>query len=108
METRPYYYLNRGESIYKSMVRTTQTQDSIELPEGATPPEEKKPRRRRLRTLADLSRFMGSLINDCRCGDIEPALAARLGYLINIQKSILSEGELEARIQALETELKNR
>jgi len=90
------------------MVRTKQTQDSIELPEGVTPPEEKKPRRRRLRTLADLSRFMGSLINDCRCGDIEPALAARLGYLINIQKSILSEGELEARIQALETELKNR
>ena len=90
------------------MHRTTKTQDSIELPEGATPPEEKKPRRRRLRTLADLSRFMGSLINDCRCGDIEPALAARLGYLINIQKSILSEGELEARIQALETELKNR
>jgi len=90
------------------MHRTTKTQDSIELPEGATPPEEKKPRRRRLRTLADLSRFMGSLINDCRCGDIEPPLAARLGYLINIQKSILSEGELEARIQALETELKNR
>jgi len=89
------------------MVRTKQTQDSIELPEGVSPPESKI-RRRRLRTLADLSRFMGSLINDCRCGDIEPALAARLGYLINIQKSILSEGELEARIQALETELKNR
>jgi len=90
------------------MRRTTKTQDGIEIPPEGTPPEPKKIRRRRLKTLADLSRYLGALINDTRCGDIPPALAARLGYLVNIQKSIITESDLEARITALENELRNK
>ena len=87
------------------MIRTTQIHAPIEKAQEATSPAPII-RRRRLRTLADLSRFMSGLINDTRCGDIDPALASKLGYLTNILKSIISEGDLEARLTALENELK--
>lgn len=89
------------------MRRTKQTHTPIEKAQEATPLQPKI-RRRRLKTLADLSRFMSSLINDTRQGKIDPGLASKLGYLINILKSVISESDLEARILAMEKEIQNR
>lgn len=71
-------------------------------------PFKPKIRRKRLRTLADLQRFMTGLINDCRQGSIDSSLASKLGYLINIQKSIINDGFLEQRVAALENEMMER
>ncbi len=86
------------------MVRTKQSQAISEEAVGDTPPAPKI-RRRKLKTLADLSRFMSSLINDTRCGDVDPALASKLAYMTNILKSIISEADIETRLAALEKEM---
>lgn len=69
---------------------------------------EKKPRKKRLKTLADVRRYLAALVNDTRNGLIDPSLAGRLGYLLNILKGVISDSDLEARIEALEKEVNRK
>ncbi len=64
--------------------------------------EKEKPRKHRLKTLSDVRRYLAALINDVRNEEIEPSIATKIGYLLNILRSVISEGDLEARIKALE------
>lgn len=70
----------------------------------------KQPRkqRKRLKTISDLRRYTANLINQTASGLIEPSLAGKLGFLLNILKSIISDGDLETRIKKLEEGVKQR
>lgn len=64
--------------------------------------ERKKVRKRRLKSLNDVRKYLGDLINQTRNGDVDPGMASRLGYLLNILRACISEGELEVRLRKLE------
>ena len=66
--------------------------------------EKKKPQRKRLKSLNDVRKYLAALINETRNGDIEPGLAGRLAYMLNILKSVITDSDLEERISALEKE----
>lgn len=63
-----------------------------------------KKSRKRLKTLADVRRYLSCLINDYRCDKIKGEKASKLGYLLNILKGVISDSDLESRIVALEKE----
>lgn len=63
-----------------------------------------KKSRKRLKTLADVRRYLSCLINDYRCDEIKGEKASKLGYLLNILKGVISDSDLESRISALEKE----
>ena len=60
--------------------------------------------RKRLKTMSDLRRFLANLINETASGITDPALAGKLGFLLNILRGVLSDSDLEARISRLEKE----
>ncbi len=57
---------------------------------------------RRLKTIEDVRRYLADLITRTEQGDVEPALAGRLGYLANILIGCIKDGDLERRIGELE------
>jgi hypothetical protein len=61
--------------------------------------------KKRLKSLADARRYLANLINRLEAGQVEPATAAKLGYLANILISCIKDSELESRIEALEKEM---
>ncbi len=65
---------------------------------------------RRLKSIADIRRYVAGLINraDPGNGPIEPAMASKLAYLANILKGIIERGDLEDRITALEDQFLQR
>lgn len=68
----------------------------------------KKKNRVWLKRPTDVRRLLSSTINEVRRGEIEPAVAGKIGYLANILLSALStirDEELEERVQALEEKL---
>ena len=68
----------------------------------------KQPRkqRKRLKTISDLRRYLANLVNETRSGMIEPSLAGRLGFLLNVLRGIISDSDLETRVTKLEKEVK--
>ena len=58
--------------------------------------------RKRLKTLEDARRYLSNLINRTEGGEVEPQLAAKLGYLTNILISCIKDSDLESRIERLE------
>ena len=65
------------------------------------------PRRRgkRLRTLADVRRYLAGLINKTESQEVDAGLAGRLGYLANILKSCIIESDIEVRLKFLEDKI---
>jgi hypothetical protein len=61
--------------------------------------------RRRLATMSDLKRYMQSVINRLEDGDLDPALAGRLGYLVNIMRAVIQDGDFEERLSKLESQI---
>lgn len=57
---------------------------------------------RRLKTIDDVRRYLADLINRTERGEVDPALAGRLGYLSNILTGCIKDGDLERRIAELE------
>ena len=64
--------------------------------------EEKKFRKKRLKSLNDCRKYLSNLINETRAGQVELSMAGKLGFLINILRATISESDLESRIKALE------
>ena len=58
--------------------------------------------RRRLKTIEDVRRYVAYLINATEGGEIDAQMAGKLGYLANILKACILDGDLEARVKALE------
>jgi hypothetical protein len=76
-----------------------------EAKEGGPPMEGKKPYRKRLKTLEDVRIYLARLINEARMGEVEPSLAGKLGFLLNILRGVIVDSDLEARVGKLEKEL---
>ncbi len=57
---------------------------------------------RRLNNLQDLRRYMANLINRTESGEVDPAVAGKLGYLASILHRVIEGGDLEERLAKLE------
>jgi hypothetical protein len=69
------------------------------------------PSQRRLKTIDDVRRYLASLITrleEKADGEIDAALAGRLGYLSNILLGAIKDSDIERRIATLEETLKGR
>lgn len=64
--------------------------------------------RKRLKTMEDCRRYMAGLVNRTEDGVIEPQVAGKLGYLINILISAIKDSDLEKRIEVLENSYNNK
>ena len=68
----------------------------------ALTPTPSRPKHIRLRTVADCHREAAKVYRDMRAGNIEPQEGTRLVYVLSQISSMITVGELEARIAALE------
>lgn len=68
---------------------------------------EKKPYKKRLRSLKDVRVYLADLINETRAGKVEPGLSSKLGFLLNVLRGVITDSDLEQRIQRLEAEVNN-
>ena len=68
----------------------------------------KKIKKKRLKSLSDVRRYLANLVNETRSGQVDLDMAGKIGYLLNILKSIISEGDLEKRIEQLEEEVRKQ
>ncbi len=59
-------------------------------------------KRRRLKNIEDVRRFLAFIINKTHAEEIDPSLASKLGYLCNILKGCIVDSNLEKRIEELE------
>jgi len=57
---------------------------------------------RRLQTIADVRRYVASLINRVEDGALNPVVAGRLCYMANSLKSIIEGSDIEQRVAELE------
>ena len=63
-------------------------------------------KRRRFQNSSDLRRYYGSLINRTESGELDPALASKLGYLASQLSRIIEKCDHERRIEELERRVK--
>ena len=64
--------------------------------------------RKRLKTMEDCRRYMAGLVDRTEDGLVEPQVAGKLGYLINILISAIKDSDLEQRVQNLENSYNNQ
>jgi len=67
--------------------------------------KERKAPRKRLKSLGDVRVYLAALINETRAGEVEPGLAGKLGFLLNILRGVISDSDLETRLEKLEKEI---
>ena len=60
------------------------------------------PSQKRLKTAEDVRRYLANLILKTERKEIEPELASKLGYLINILLRAVEDSDVERRIISLE------
>ena len=71
--------------------------------DGETGKADPLPRQdRRLSTVKDVRLALAGLYRDARTGKVDTQDATRLGYLLNLIRVCIVDGELEARLTALE------
>ncbi|MDY6896153.1 MAG: hypothetical protein SVO01_12185 [Thermotogota bacterium] len=64
--------------------------------------------KRRLKTMADVRRYIANVINRTESGEVDSTLAGKLGYLSNILIKIIEGSQLEKRVDLLEEEINRR
>lgn len=62
-------------------------------------------RKRRLKTLQDLRRWLADAANRLERGEIEAAHARCITYMASVMSGIISSGDIEARLEKLEQEI---
>lgn len=62
---------------------------------------------KRLKSTSDLRRYLANLVNRVESGEVEPAKASKIGFLINILAKLIEGTELEKRVEELEKALNN-
>ena len=62
---------------------------------------------KRLKSTSDLRRYLANLVNRVERGEVEPAMASKIGFLINILAKLIEGTELEKRVEELEKTLNN-
>jgi hypothetical protein len=61
-----------------------------------------RPRRIRLETVRDVRRELHGLYREARSGKLDPSVATRLAYLLQISARLFEVSELERRVALLE------
>ena len=61
-----------------------------------------KPRKRRLRTISDCCRANADVWNRLNRGELKPEIATKLTYIISIQQKMISDNDLEKRVEHIE------
>jgi hypothetical protein len=61
--------------------------------------------RKRLKSMADVRRYLAGLINRLEAGEIDPGIASKAGYLSNILIGCIRISDIEARLELLEMEI---
>ena len=65
----------------------------------------KKPNKRRLKTMEDVRRLLADTVNKLNRDEIEINKASKLGYLLQIMARVIEGSDLEKRITELEKTL---
>jgi len=65
-------------------------------------PTDKKPSKRRLKTMDDVRRFLADTVNQLNRDEIEANKASKLGYLCQILARVIEGSDLETRVAELE------
>ena len=60
------------------------------------------PKKRRLKTLEDLRRYLADAIHRLEAGEIDDPAATTRAYLVNILAGVVKDSDIEARLVALE------
>lgn len=63
---------------------------------------------RRIKSLGDCQRLMAWTLNQLLSDKIEESKASKIGYLVNIQRGIIVDADLESRIKRLEEQAERR
>ncbi len=77
-------------------------QARVSIDDSAGPPAPRTSARAKLQTVGDVSHELAKLYREARSGKIDVADASRLANMLSILSRILSDSELEARLEALE------
>ena len=64
--------------------------------------QNKKPNKRRLKTMEDVRRFLADTVNKLNRDEIEINKASKLGYLLQIMARVIEGSDLEKRVTKLE------
>ena len=64
--------------------------------------------KRRLKSLQDVRRYLADVINRVEDGRLDPNLAGRVGYLVNVLRAVIEKSDLETRVAALEKQIGDR
>ena len=62
--------------------------------------------KRRLKTTADIRRFLADLINRVNQEELDSQTAGKMGYLCQILSKVIEGSELEQRLDMLEKQIK--
>lgn len=60
------------------------------------------PKKRRLKTIEDVRRYLATVLLRTEAGEIDAQIAGRLAYISNILLKAIHDGDLEKRIADLE------
>jgi len=64
--------------------------------------------KKRLKSLNDIRKYLSSLVNETRSGQVDLDMASKLAYMLNILKSIITNGDIEKRLEKLEEEVNKK
>lgn len=87
-----------------SVLTSARDQKSAEVVDAACVPA-RPPVRLRLANIRDCRRELARVYCEVRAGDLEPATASRLAYLLQTLANLIRDGELADRLDKLEREL---
>ncbi|MFZ2631531.1 MAG: hypothetical protein WA081_09815 [Desulfosalsimonadaceae bacterium] len=62
----------------------------------------------KLKNLADLRRYLARIVNLLDDDKIGEGKARGLGYLVNILKDVITTGDIETRLEKLESQFKEK
>ncbi len=63
---------------------------------------------KRFKTMDDVRRYLGKLINRVEAGEVDASLAGKIGYLTSIILKAIEHCDLEARVKKLEEAAKEK
>lgn len=66
---------------------------------------ERPPYKKRLNSLPAIRLYLADLIHETRAGKVDPGLAGKLGFLLNVLRGVIYDSDLSERVEKLEKEM---
>lgn len=80
---------------------TSKNNKGLAIKDGGGPQKTQK----RFKSLLDVRRFLGRVLNDLDADKIQESKARTLGYLCSIMRDVIRDSDLETRVKKLESEV---